>query len=165
MMEPAQVVYCGPCRGSGLPSHIDLITLSGEEICVKFGGVLKPVPVSGVKWPDVQLSTGSAKYLMPRTCKIVKLGRMTTLEESPVTINRKVETYMRDGGSMSEVEGKPIERLVEAWRKCPKGWTPAAWCWRLRYLADQSEALAPRDAASARAAADKLEAITEGPER
>jgi len=106
VMEPAQVVYCGPCRGSGLPSQLDIITRSGEEISIRFAPVLKLAPANGVKWPDVQLSHGYAKFLAPLSCRIMKLGRMTTLEELPVRVNRLIESYMRSGGTMSEADGR-----------------------------------------------------------
>lgn len=105
VMIPGKVAYVGPCHGSGHPSHMRLETLFGEDIEVRFGPVLRIVAVSGSKWPDLAMGAGGAKYLVPATSRVVKLGGNTSLESSPVTFEKLISSYIRAGGA-AETAGR-----------------------------------------------------------
>jgi hypothetical protein len=104
--EPMQVVHCGPFRSNSLPSQLEAVTMSGEELAMKFGPIQKVAPADGIKWPDVQLSHGCAKYLIPDHAKLVILGGVASLEDNPQTMERTVATYARSGGTMVESAGR-----------------------------------------------------------
>lgn len=82
---------------------IHLITYAGESLAIMFTpGITKPMPVSGAKWPDIDLDDGCSRWLVPSSMTIADLGVPTTIETEPKAMEYFVADHVK---ANSKVEG------------------------------------------------------------
>lgn len=82
---------------------IHMISYAGEAIAVMFcPGIMKPMPCSGAKWPDIDLDDGCARWLVPMSTVICDLGVPTVVETEAPAAEHFVADHVR---SQSKVEG------------------------------------------------------------
>lgn len=108
-VEPAQIVGSAKVVSSGAPDVKDgkrrvihMVTYAGEELAVMFvPGILKAMPVSGAKWPDIDLDDGCSRWLVPMDTVVADLGIPTTVETDPREMDSFVNSHVM---SQSRVE-------------------------------------------------------------